>query len=77
MVFSAKCIFLDKVEGKTKNGDDYKQLKLLDKEGNDIIRVYCNDFGKFAKLNRYDDVDVKFNLYKDSKGLYRLALAGD
>lgn len=77
MEINVKCMFLGKFEGKTKNGDDFKQLKFLDKGSNDTITVYCNDFGKFAKQNPYTDVEVTFNLYKDSKGLYRLGLVGD
>lgn len=75
MEFNVKCMYLGKYIGKTKNGDEYKQLKFLDKGSNDTIVVYVNDFGKFDKQAPYTDAEVKFNVYKDSKGLYRLGLA--
>ena len=74
MVIKSKCMFLGKRVGNTKDGNEYKQLKFLDKVSNDIITVYCNDFGIYEKTQLYSDVDVAFNLYKDSKGFYRLSL---
>lgn len=75
MDFKVKCMYLGKHEGKTKNGDIYKQLKFLDKASNDVLVVYVNDFGKFDKQAPYSDSEVTFNLYKDSKGLYRVGLS--
>lgn len=77
MEFTTKCMFLARDVGKTKDGNEYKRLKFLDKTSNDTIVCYVDDFGKFADMKSYTDCDVKLNLYKDSKGLYRLAMVAD
>lgn len=77
MEFNCKCMYLGKFVGKTKDGQEFKQVKFLDKNTNDTLVIYCNDFGKYDKQQPYTDCEVKFEMYKDSKGFYRLRLGGE
>lgn len=72
MVINAKCMYLGSRDGKTKDGDVYYQIKLLDKSSNDSLILYVNDLTKYKDYKLYNDYDFSFELYKDSKNLYRL-----
>lgn len=75
MIVKTKCMFLGYRVGQTKEGKEYKQIKLLDKGTNDTLTLYVNELGKFEKLAPYtDNIEVDLNFYKDVKGLWRVGV---
>ena len=74
MEFETKVMFLGIKTGTTKDGKGYNMIQFLDKKSNDTVKVYVDSFGKYSKMPLYTDCDVKLDLYKDAKNLYRLKL---